>query len=141
VIHNCFNDGGVEAKTLELPTSGAAFRKYLGDGHFFETGGKNDAQLDAIDAVRFSLETVLLAYAAILEKADAAGSGAARTQAAESVLAKISPTVYYGALRKVPVTVRNVQCVVSGITVAKSSAGWTDLPYRATAVRITTSGS
>jgi hypothetical protein len=141
VIHNCFNDGGVEAKTLELPTSGDAFREYLGDGHFFETGGKNDAQLDAIDAVRFSLETVLLAYAAILEKADAAGSGAARNAGGGERLCEDLADGLLRSAEEDPVAGRNVQCVVSGITVAKSNAGWTDLPSRATAVCITTSGS
>jgi hypothetical protein len=60
--------------------------------------------------------------------------------AAEAFAASISPT-YYGALRKIPVTVRKARCVIGGVTIAESTAGWTDLPYRSTVVRITTSGS
>ena len=139
VIHDCFNNGGIQIKTLEdRRESTEVFRKSLGDGHFFEGG--NETKADAVAAVRFSLETVLIAYSAMLEKADAAGSSAARAQAAEAFAASISPT-YYGALRKIPVTVRKARCVIGGVTVAESTAGWTDLPYRSTVVRITTSGS
>jgi hypothetical protein len=135
VVHNCFNDGGIQTKTLEDKFENEdSYRKSMGDGHFNDNG--HETRADMADAVEFSVSTVLQAYALMLEKADAAGSGSARTEAAEALYAKIGPN-YYGALRKIPVSIRSPRCVIGGVTVKQGPAVWTHLPYRDTVISIT----
>lgn len=135
VVHNCFNDGGVQTKTLEDNLgSSDVYRKSLGDGNF--NSNAHETRVDMVDAVQFSVETLLQAYALMLEKADAAGSGSARAQAADAMYAKIGAN-YYGALRKIPVSIRSARCVIGGVAVKEGPAVWTHLPYRETVVTIT----
>jgi hypothetical protein len=76
LVHNCLNDGGARVKALsdlKNPTaedSEDLYRMSFGDGKFLEN--EHDNRSNVAEAVQYSLETLLFAYKAMLDKGAAA---------------------------------------------------------------------